>query len=177
MIPSLERYGRLEAMHKRYHDGSRERDQIRPDPPLPRSSVNAVLELQRAIGNRGTAQVLAREKDKNRPNFPHSVKIGKLGPIEITGGNIGDWAAKKDPDGLKVISVKGKHSDELKRLFESKARVDTVETASVVGENGLVTITFKNCRIKRYSTDGDKDEWTVEFESAKRQTLSIGAPR
>jgi hypothetical protein len=164
-------------MFQRYHDRSREPDQIRPDPPQPRRSADAVLALQRTIGNRGTAQVLAREKDKNRPSFEHSVKIGKLGPIEITGGNIGDWAAKKDPDGLKVISVKGKHSDELKRLFESKVQVDTVETSSVVGENSLVTITFKDCRIRRYSMDGDKEEWTVEFKSAKRQTLSIGAPR
>ncbi|MGH2946158.1 MAG: hypothetical protein ACRDPC_07865 [Solirubrobacteraceae bacterium] len=164
-------------MYERYHDRGGEPGQIRPDPPLPRRSVNAVLALQRATGNQGTVRVLAREKAKNRPSFEHSVKIGKFGPIEITGGNIGDWAAKKDPDGLKVISVTGKHSDELKRLHEGKARIDTVETASVVGENSLVTITFKNCRIRRYSTDGDKDEWTVEFESAKRQTLSIGAPR
>jgi hypothetical protein len=164
-------------MYERYHERDGEPREISPDPPLPRRSVDAVLELQRAIGNRGTARVLARQKDKNRPSFEHSAKIGKLGPIEITGGNIGDWAAKKNPDDLKVISGKAKHSDELQRLFESKARIDTVETASVVGENSLVTITFKNCRIRRYSADGDKEEWTVEFESAKRQTLSIGAPR
>lgn len=163
-------------MYERYHDRGGEPGQTRPHPP-PRRSVNAVLALQRAIGNRATARALAREKDQNRPSFEHSVKIGKLGPIQITGGNIGDWAAKKDPDGLKVASVKGKHSDELKRLSDSKTRIDTVETASVVGENSLVTITFKSCRIKRYSTDGEKEEWTVEFESAKRQTLSIGAPR
>ena len=123
-------------MHERDHDRRRE-----PGPlAQPRPSVNAVLELQRTIGNRGTTQVLARDTDKNRPNFEHSVKFGKFGPIEITGGNIGDWAAKKTPDDLKVISAKGKHSDELKRLFESKARIDTVETTSVVGENSLVTI-------------------------------------
>jgi hypothetical protein len=171
-------YGRV-AMFRRYHDRSRE-PQTRPDPPPPRRSVDAVLGLQRDIGNRATAQVLARDKrdkDKNRPSFEHSVKIGKLGPIEITGGNIADWAAKKDPDGLKVISATGKHSDELKRLFDGKARIDSVETNSVVGENSLVTITFKDCRIKRYSADGDKEEWTVEFASAKRQTLSIGAAR
>ena len=164
-------------MYRPYRDRAEKPDEIRPDPPLPRRSEDAVLALQRAIGNHGTARVLARDKDKNRPSFEHSVKIGKLGPIEITGGNIADWAAKKDPDDLKVISAKGSHSDELKRLFESKARIDTVETDSVVGENTLVTILFKGCRVRRYSTDGDKEEWTVEFETAKRQTLSIGAPR
>jgi hypothetical protein len=50
-------------------------------------------------------------------------------------------------------------------------------TTSVVGENSLVTITFKSCRIKRYSIDGDKEEWTVEYEGANRETLSIGKPR
>jgi hypothetical protein len=134
--------------------------------------------LQRTIGNHGTTQVLARDsKDKNRPSYEHSVKFGKFGPIEIKGGNIGDWAAKKTPDDLKVVSAKGKHSDELKRLFDSKARIDTLVTTSVVGENSLVTITFKSCRIKRYSIDGDKEEWTVEYEGANRETLSIGKPR
>jgi hypothetical protein len=164
-------------MYERHHHRRGEPGELRRDPPLPRRSVDPVLALQQAIGNHGTARLLARETDKNRPSFEHSVKIGKLGPIEITGGNVGDWAAKKDPDGLTVISANGKHSDELKRLFETKARIDTVETASVVGENSLVTIAFKNCRIRRYSTDDKKEEWTVEFESAKRQTLSIGTPR
>ena len=76
-----------------------------------------------------------------------------------------------------MISVNGKHSAELKRLFDSKARIDTVETASVVGENSLVTITFKDCRIRRYSSDEKNEEWTLEFKGAKRQTLSIGTPR
>ena len=69
-------------MYERYHERSRDRDKRRPDPPQPHTGVNAVLALQRAIGNHGTTQVLARETDKNRPNFPHSVKIGKLGPID-----------------------------------------------------------------------------------------------
>jgi hypothetical protein len=63
------------------------------------------------------------------------------------------------------------------RQADSRARIDTVETASVVGENSLVTITFTNCRIRRYSMDDEKEDWTVEFESAKRHTLSIGAAR
>jgi hypothetical protein len=173
----LEGYGRVQDMYQRDHGRRREPGQTRRDPPLSPRGADAVLALQRAIGNQGTVRVLAREPDKNRPSFEHSVKIGKLGPIEITGGNIGDWAAKQTPNDLKVLSAKGKHSDELKRLFEGKARIDTVETNSVVGENSLVTITFANCRIKRYSLDGDKEEWTVEFDSAKRQTLAIGAPR
>jgi len=167
-------------MHERTRDRRREPDEIRPEPPLPRLGADdAVLALQRAIGNHGTTRVLARDKDKNknRPSFEHGVKVGKLGPIEITGGNIADWAAKKTPDDLKVISTKGAHSDELKHLFDSKARIETVETDSVVGENTLLTITFKSCRIRRYSLDGDTEDWMIEFESAKRQSLSIGTAR
>jgi hypothetical protein len=165
-------------MHQREHDRRRDPGQRRHDPPRPQSNVNAVLALQRTIGNRSTTQVLARDsKDKNRPNYEHSAKFGKYGPIQITGGNIGDWAAKKTPDDLRVVSAKGKHSDELKRLFDSKAKLDTLVTTSIVGENTLVTITFKSCRIRRYSIEGDKEEWTVEFEGANRESVSIGAAR
>ena len=164
-------------MYERHHERDGKPSKTRPNPPQPRRSVDPVLALQRAIGNRETARVLAREQDKNRPSFEHSVKIGKLGPIEITGGNIADWVAKKDPDGLIVTSVEGKHSDELKRLFDSKARIDTVETTSVVGENTLVTIAFKNARVRRYSADGKAEEWMIDFDTVKRQTLSIGTAR
>lgn len=165
-------------MYQRHHQRREEEEgERRPETPQPRADAHAVLALQQAIGNQGTARFLAREQDKNRPSFEHSVKLGKLGPIEVTGGNVPDWAAKKDPDGLKVVSATGKHSGELKRLFDTKARIDTIETASVVGENTMVTITFKDCRIRRYSTDDKHDEWTVEFASAKRQSLSIGTPR
>jgi hypothetical protein len=164
-------------MHRRYRDRVEEPDETRSEPQLPERSEDAVLALQRTIGNQSTARVLARDKDKNRPTFEHSVKVGKLGAIEIKGGNIADWAAKKTPDDLKVISAKGAHSEELKHLFESKARIETVETDSVVGENTLITVVFGSCKISRYSADGDTEEWTVEFETAKRQTLSIGAAR
>ena len=165
------------AMHQRYHDRDGESSRTRSRPPQPRDSADPVLALQRAIGNRETARVLAREQDKNRPSFEHSVRIGKFGPIEITGGNIADWVAKKDPEGLIVTSVEGKHSEELKRLHESKARIDSVETASVVGENTLVTIAFKNARVRRYSADGKTEEWMIDFDTVKRHSTSIGTAR
>jgi hypothetical protein len=169
-------------MHQRERERKRKPVQGRPGSPLPRSDADAVLALQRSIGNQSTTQVLARDnkkaKDKNRPSFPHSVKIpGKIGTIEIKGGNIAEWAAKKTPDGLVIVSPKGKHSEELKRLFDGKTKLETVETNSVVGENTLVTIVFKDCRIVRYSQEGDTDEWTVEFQGAARQSLSIGSAR
>ena len=105
------------------------------------------------------------------------MKLGKLGRLEVTGGNVAEWAAKKDPDGLKLVTPSGKHSKELKRLYESKVKIETIETASVVGENTLVTITFRDCLVTRYAADDERDEWTVKFQGAKRESLSIGAAR
>jgi hypothetical protein len=160
-----------------------QRDQHRSGAPgrtrsHPRRSAHPVLALQRLIGNRGTVQVLAR--DKNRPSFEHSVKIGKLGPIEIKGGNIGDWIAKKDPESLVVTSTKGKHSDELKRMSDSKDRIDTIEVQSIVGENSIVVITYKNARIRGYAADesAKAEQWkAVDFDAVNRTKTSIGAAR
>jgi hypothetical protein len=166
-------------MYQRDHDRSGEPGQTRSrtEPPRCRAGANAVLALQRAIGNRGTVQMLAR---KNRASFEHSVKIGKLGPIEIKGGNIADWIAKKDPEDLVVTSAKGKHSDELKRMSDSKARIDTIEVQSVVGENSIVVITFKNARIRGYAADesGKTEQWkAVDFDAVNRAKTSIGTAR
>jgi hypothetical protein len=85
----------------------------------------SVLALQCALGNRGTIRVLARKGGSGRGTFENSVRIGKLGPIEITESNIADWIGKKaDADDLIVTTVKGKHSGELKRMSDSKARTD-----------------------------------------------------
>jgi hypothetical protein len=172
------RYGRLEAMYQRDHNRSSAPGQTRSHTALPRRSAHPVLALQRLIGNRATTRVLARKKGPG--TFEHSVKIGKLGPIEIKGGNIGDWVAKKDPENLVVTSTKGKHSDELKRMSDSKARIDTIEVQSIVGENSFVVITFRNARIRGYAADesGKTEEWkAVDFDAVHRAKTSIGAAR
>ena len=145
----------------------------------PRRNVHPVLALQRLIGNRGTTRVLARQK-KNKGQFEHSVKFGKVGPIEIKGGNVADWVAKKTPDDLVLTTTKGKHSDELKRMSESKERIEKLTVQSVVGENTFVVITFSNARIRGYSAEGsDKTEdWkVVDFDAVHRETTSIGKAR
>jgi hypothetical protein len=164
-------------MYQRDHDRSSEPRQTRSHTALPRRSANPVLALQRAIGNRATTRVLAR---KGGGTFENSVKIGKLGPIEIKGGNIGDWVAKKDPEDLVVTSTKGKHSDELKRMSDSKERIDTIEVQSIVGENSFVVITFSHARIKGYAADpsGKTEQWkVVDFDAVHRAKTSIGAAR
>ena len=62
--------------------------------------------------------------------FELGLAVGEHDAVHVEGE-----LARRAADYLDVISAKGSHSDELKRLFESKARLETVETDSVVGEN------------------------------------------
>src|SRR5215217_3163717 len=103
----------MEAMSQRDHDRGTDPGPIRSNTALPRRSASPVLALQRAIGNRGTTRLLARKGGDG--TLENSVRIGKLGPIEITESNIADWIGKKgNADDLIVTTAKGKHSDELK---------------------------------------------------------------
>jgi hypothetical protein len=140
-------------------------------------SVHPVLGLQRTIGNRATGHVLAREpatKDQG------TVQIGKLPPIKIVGGNAGEWAAKKNPETLEIVSEKGKHSAELERLSKDRSRVPSLKvTAPMVDQSGQhldfgsVEIEFVNARITGYAVDGKLETWrAVDFEAVHRTTTS-----
>jgi hypothetical protein len=161
-------------MYQREHDRSTGSGQT----ARPRRNVHPVLALQRLIGNRGTTRVLARQK--NKAQFERSVKFGKLAPIEIKGGNVGEWVGKKTPEKLVLTTTKGKHSDELKRRSDSKERIETLTVESVVGENTFVVITFSHARIKGYAADGsgETEDWeVVDFDAVNRDTTSIGKAR
>jgi hypothetical protein len=168
-------------MSQRYQDRGNDSAQPRPRPATSRRSLSPVLALQRAVGNRGTTRVLARDASSGRGTFDNSVRIGKLGPIEITASNIGDWIGKKaDVDDLTVTTAKGKHSDELKRLSESKTRVDTIEVTSLSGQNSWVVVTFKHALIAGYAVDpsGKTEQWkATQFDAVDIKRTSIGAPR
>src|ERR1700753_847835 len=111
-------------MSHRDHDRSSLPGQGRTPGALSRRSGSPVLALQRAIGNRGTSQVLARQPT-GKGTFEHSVQIGKLGPIEITDSNIDAWVVNKDgADDLVLTTVKGKHSAELKQMADSRTKID-----------------------------------------------------
>lgn len=145
----------------------------------PRRNVHPVLALQRLIGNRGTTRVLSRQK-KNKGTFEHSVKFGKVGPLEIKGGNVAEWVAKKTPEKLVLTTTKGKHSDELKRRSDSKERIETLTVQSVVGENTFVVITFSHARVRGYAAEGsgETEDWeVVDFDAVHRDTTSIGKAR
>jgi hypothetical protein len=78
-----------------------------------------------------------------------------------------------------VTSVKGKHSDELKRMADGKTRIPKLTVTAVTGQNSWVVITFSNARIKGYEVDADgKEHWqAVDFDAVHRETTSIGVPR
>jgi hypothetical protein len=168
-------------MSQRYQDRGSDSAQARQRPAVPRRGVSPVLALQRAVGNRGTSRVLARDGKSARGTFENSVRIGKLDPIEITESNIDDWIGKKtDVDDLIVTTAKGKHSDELKRLSDGKTRIDTIEVTSLSGQNSWVVVTFRHALVTGYAADssGKTERWkATQFDAVDIKRTSIGAPR
>ncbi|MEO8690390.1 MAG: hypothetical protein ABI611_19500 [Solirubrobacteraceae bacterium] len=166
-------------MDQRHHHRGTAPGQTRPHSDLRRRSVHPVLALQRLIGNRGTTRVLARKNGTG--TFANSVRIGKLGPIEIKESNIADWIGKKNPETLTVTTAKGKKSsDELKRMSEGKTRVEAIEVTSVSGENTFIKVTFRNAHIKDYAADasGETEQWIVaDFDAVNIERISIGKAR
>jgi hypothetical protein len=137
---AVDGYGRLEPMYQRHHRRRGEPGALDPDPPRRRAAASTLL----SHCSKPSATTARPDCSRAKPSRTAPASSQRE-----------DRQAR--PDGLRVISVNGKHSDELKRLYDTKARIDTVETASVVGENSLVTITVKNCRVRRYWTDDTKD--------------------
>jgi hypothetical protein len=147
---------------------------------MPRRTASPVLALQRALGNRRTTRVLARKGDPGPGTFEHSVRIGKLGPIEISDSNIADWTGKKDVNDLIVTTVKGKHSDELQRMSDGRTRIENIAVQSITGQNTWVIVTFKNAVIKDYAPDpsGKTERWrATQFDAVDIKRTSIGTPR
>jgi hypothetical protein len=142
-----------------------------------RRSAQPVLRLQAKIGNRAASQVLARQP---ATTVLGTAQVDKLPAIKIVGGNVGDWAAKKDADYLEITSKKGKHSAKLEKLSKDKAKVPTMKvTTPMVDQDGKqlaygsVVIEFGNARISGYSLDGDAETWRiVDWESAHRTTTT-----
>ena len=76
-----------------------------------KSRIEVRSALQRSIGNRAVAQVLART-----PITTGSVQIRSVGEVRVKGGNHEEWAGKGAPDTVDVTSEKGKHSAKLEKL-------------------------------------------------------------
>ena len=164
-------------MYQRIHERITEPGRARR--ALPRRGADAVLQLQRMIGNQRTTRVLARDKKKNKATYENSVRVGELGPIEIKDGNLAEWKEGKEaPAVLTLTTTKGEHSDRLKKLAEGKDR-NTVEVQMIVGENSwLQGFTIKNARVRRYTADGETESWQVfDFDAVGRKRTSIGTHR
>src|ERR1700748_1654809 len=108
-------------MAQRDHDRGQQPGEARARPAPARRGDGPVLALQRSLGNRATTQLLARKgAGGNKGTFENSVQIGKLGPIEITQSNIGDWIAhKSSAEDLVLTTTMGTHSSELKQMAGS----------------------------------------------------------
>jgi hypothetical protein len=147
---------------------------------MPRRGDSPVLALQRSLGNRATAQLLAR-KGSGRGTFENSVQIGKLGPVEISQSNIGDWIAhKSSAEDLELTTVAGKHSSELKQMTDGKTKVDSIQVQALTGENSWVIVTFRHAVLRGYAADpsGKTEQWkATDFDAVHIERTSIGTPR
>ncbi len=169
-------------MSQRDHDRIGNAGQGRPRTAPPRRGDSSVLALQRSLGNRATAQLLARKGGgSGRGTFENSVQIGELGPIEITQSNVGDWVAhKSSAQDLELTTVMGKHSSELKQMADGKSKLDSIQVQTVTGQNSWVIVTFSHAVIRGYAADssGKTEQWkAVDFDGVHIERTSIGKPR
>jgi hypothetical protein len=159
-----------------------EADQGRERTAAPGRRVNPVLSLQRAVGNRATAQLLARKGGSSHlGTFENSVQIGSLGPIEIKQSNVGDWISHKaSASDLTVTTAMGRHSKELAQMADGKTKVDSIQVQSLTGENSWLVVTFRHGVIRDYAADAPSktEQWkVVDFDAVHIDRTSIGKPR
>ena len=167
-------------MLKRETDRRGEPGHTQGSPSLRHRSSNPVLALQRSIGNRAVAQVLARE-----PVRTGTVQIPGVGTIKVKGGHLEDWAGKEVLDTVDVTSTKGKHSVKLEKLSKAGTRTDVtvmIAPAHEAGEQlnvgGGTQLEIKDARIKGYSVQDGVETWHLGgFQNVHRTKIThkIGA--
>jgi hypothetical protein len=140
---------------------------------------NPILALQRSVGNRAVAQMIARS-----PKTKGVITIPGVGKIKVTGGNLEEWTGKDSYDTVDVTSEKGKHSAKLEKLASEHGKVDVtvmIDPAGKEGENlnvgGGTQLLLKDVRVK-YAAEGKVETWSlIGLSDVKRTkiTHSIGA--
>ena len=145
-------------------DRRREPARAHAGPAAQDHDANPVLALQRSIGNRAVAQMLARE-----PTRTGSVQIPGVGTIKVSGGNLEEWAGKGSPNWVDVTSKKGKHSAKLEKLSKDRTRADIkviIAPGYSEGEQlnvgGSIQLEIKGARIKNYSLDDGVETWRID---------------
>ena len=151
-------------------------------PAAPRRPDSPILALQRTLGNRATAQLLARKgAGAGKGTFENSVQIGKLGPIEISQSNIDDWISHKaSASDLTATTVMGKHSKELQQKADGKTKIDSIQVQRLTGENSWLVVTFRHAVITGYSADPSTktEQWkATDFDAVHIDRTSIGTSR
>ena len=167
-------------MRQREYELSHEVPARRHAPPA-RRTASPVAELQRSLGgNQATANVLARKGAKNTGTFEHSVRIGKLGPIEIKDSNVDDFTSQNGhARDLTVTTAMGKHSHELEKMADG-GKIDAIEVTTVTGQNTWIVVTFKHGLIKDYEADksAKTETWKLtRFDAIDIKRLAIGTAR
>jgi hypothetical protein len=134
-----------------------------------------VLTLQRSIGNRAVAQVLARD-----PIRTGTVQIPGVGDIKVRGGNLDAWAGKEVLDTVEVTSDKGKHSRKLEQMSISGGKVDVkvlIAPVNQAGEElsvgGGTQLDIKDARVKGYAVQDGVETWRLTgFEQVHRTKIT-----
>jgi hypothetical protein len=148
-------------------------------PSLLRRRSNPMLALQRLIGNRAVAQMLART-----PTRTGTVHIGGVGDIKVKGGNLEEWAGTAVLDTVDVTSTKGKHSVKLEKLANAHTKTDikvTIADASKAGDDlnvgGGILLEIEGARIKGYTVADGIETWQIAVEKVHRTKIThkIGA--
>ena len=148
------------------------------DPSRPHRDTDPVLALQRSAGNAAVAQLLARAPAAK--GTTGSVRIGGVGEIKVTGGNLEQWAGKDAPDAVEVSSETGKHSTKLERLATDRTKTNVKVTISPAGKEGEhlnvrggYVLEITDARIKHYADEGSSETWQVaDFTNVKRTQIT-----
>jgi hypothetical protein len=135
-----------------------------PDAPAAlHREPHPVLALQRAIGNRAVAQVLARA-----PAAHESVQIHGVGDIKVTGGNLELWTGPDTPQTVDITSHKGRHSAKLEKLSHEGTKLEvkvTIPPANKAGEQlnvgGGTVLEIKDAQVEHYAVDGGTETWRL----------------
>src|SRR4051812_29732738 len=150
-------------MPERDSERRRERGRTEVVPSPSRRDRHPVLALQRLIGNRAVAQVIARS-----PATTGTVHIPGVGDIKVKGGNLEEWAGKGAPDVVDVTSGKGKHSARLEKMSAERTKTDvkvTISPASNAGEElnvgGGTQLEIKAARVKDYAVADGAETWRL----------------
>jgi hypothetical protein len=134
-----------------------------------------MLALQRAVGNRAVAQMLARAPAANG-----TVQIHGVGDIKVSGGNLEEWTGGEAPQTVEVTSHRGRQSKKLEHLSDGGTRTDvkvTIAPANKAGEQlsvgGGTVLEIKGALVEGYAVEGGAENWRLTGFTNVRRTKIV----